>query len=197
MYRNPNMHSVTRGGPTGGTSIAALKSGNQGYNPYPQQQQQQPYPQYQGYYGQQVHVPEQHDPSVQPYDSPGIGTDEVDYVVDTIKDAIGVKKPSEDIVETAETEKEKKIKKKNEKKEGIKDSKKPNMFITIVKEFVLLWVIYMAMSLKPIREFASKYIKALQPDDSGVVNIYGIALYGLIFCILYFIFRYVLLKKFI
>lgn len=216
MYRNPNMPSVTSGGPTGGTSIAALKAGNTGYNSYPQQQYQpqpqphhhpqqlqQPQQQYQGY---QTYDPNRFEGYQQQYDGGfSNNSEDIDYVVDTIKDAIAVKKPTVDnsgsntasTIESEKEDKKKESKEKKEKKKDFKDDKKPFTFFTVVKEFLLLWVIYMVTSLRPIREFAAKYISALAPNEEGVVSIYGIALYGAIICILYFVFRYVFLNKLI
>jgi len=62
-----------------------------------------------------------------------------------------------------------------------------------VKEGLLLLIIYVFLSLTPVRETFSRYIKYLNPDETGRVSILGILIYGLLLVVLYLLLHHYLL----
>ncbi len=69
----------------------------------------------------------------------------------------------------------------------------------ILKDPVLIWLIYMLMSQNFFKNLVGKYISSINPNEEGVVTIKGVAMYGLILVALYTLIKFILkmvLKKY-
>lgn len=75
------------------------------------------------------------------------------------------------------------IKSKKSKKNSNK--KKSNGLVDTLFDAVLLFVIYMLMSQHFIKSFIGTYISVINGNEDGVVTNFGVAVYGLIFIILF------------
>jgi hypothetical protein len=64
----------------------------------------------------------------------------------------------------------------------------------IVKETILLTLVYLLMSQSFIKKAIAMHITYLNPNDEGNVSIIGIAIYGLILSIIYMIFKKILIS---
>lgn len=102
--------------------------------------------------------------------------------------------------ESIEIHKKKKKQKKENKQELIKedyetDVKCVTSFISEkfnFRELVMLFALYFVMSQDMVREFFAGYFTSLNPDSDGTIRIQGILTYGLIFTMLFFILKLIL-----
>ena len=78
---------------------------------------------------------------------------------------------------------------KEEDDDDIKYKKSKNIIPEILKDLLLIWVIFIILSNGIIKNFIAKYINAINPDDTGVVRFKGIAVYGLLLASLYVIIK--------
>jgi len=62
----------------------------------------------------------------------------------------------------------------------------------LLKEFLLLVIIYVILSQNFFRNFIGKYIKYINPKPDGNVSLIGVIIYGILFAIIYLI-----VKKFL
>jgi hypothetical protein len=68
----------------------------------------------------------------------------------------------------------------------------------MVKDPILIWVIYMLMSQNFFKKMIGKYITQINPNEEGVVSFTGIAVYGLIMVVLFTLIKFLLkqIKKY-
>ncbi len=62
----------------------------------------------------------------------------------------------------------------------------------MLKDPVLIWLIYMLMSQNFFKNLVGKYISSINPNEEGVVTIKGVAMYGLILVALYTLIKFIL-----
>lgn len=76
-----------------------------------------------------------------------------------------------------------------------------NRALVYLKDFILLWALYVLMSQDFVKNLISSHIKALNPvkisNSKMKVPLSGMAIYGGILCLIYFILRYIFIHKFI
>jgi len=63
----------------------------------------------------------------------------------------------------------------------------------LLKEPLILLLIYIILSLHFVREFFGKYIKYINPNDEGNVSFLGIVIYGIILVLLFIVSRLILM----
>jgi hypothetical protein len=113
----------------------------------------------------------------------------IKYIVEDINNNIDesrknkkkVKKDSETDTDTEESEKEEIKKKKKKSNNSSFGFNIPDM----VKDPILIWLIYMLMSQNFFKKLIGNYITLINPTDEGVVPLTGIAVYGVILVSLY------------
>lgn len=187
-----NTPPATSGGPTGGTSILALKGRQQ-----PQQSQQ--LPQYHsGYQIQHPNYPQEQDTLSQ-----GVESDEADNqshysikkpnlknIVNDINDAIDEEQKSKKNNENNDTEEEEEEEDdNNDKIEDVEQDK--SKYVKMLKDPLLLWGIYMLLSQNFIKNIIGNYVTSINPGKDGSVGIIGVATYGLVLVVTYFVLRYI------
>ena len=104
------------------------------------------------------------------------------------------KKKKVKVVKDTETETEEEKPKKKKSKSSFFNFSIPEM----VKDPILIWIIYMLMSQNFFKKLIGKYITQINPNEEGVVSFTGIAVYGLILVVLYTLIKFLLkqLKKY-
>jgi hypothetical protein len=118
-----------------------------------------------------------------------------------------IKNLVEDINNEIEDGKKKKIKVKDtdtdteEEKPKKKKSKGSFFNFTIpemIKDPILIWVIYMLMSQNFFKKMIGKYIAQINPNEEGIVSFTGVAVYGLVLVVLFTLIKFLLkqLKKY-
>ena len=100
------------------------------------------------------------------------------------------KKKKVKVVKDTETETEEEKPKKKKTKSSFFNFSIPEM----VKDPILIWVIFMLMSQNFFKKLIGKYITQINPNDEGVVSFTGVAVYGLILVVLYTLIK-LLLKQ--
>jgi hypothetical protein len=112
----------------------------------------------------------------------------IKYLVDEINNDsdIGPKK-NKDSEEETTTEEEVVIKKPKKKKSESK-YKIPDM----IKDPILIWLIYILMSQNFFKNLIGKYVKTINPNEEGVVTFTGVAMYGLILVVFFTLVKFIL-----
>ena len=68
----------------------------------------------------------------------------------------------------------------------------------MLKDPVLIWLIYMLMSQNFFKDIVGKYLTSINPNEEGIVTFTGVAMYGLIlvaiFTLIKFVFKIILNK---
>lgn len=62
----------------------------------------------------------------------------------------------------------------------------------MLKDPILIWLLFMLMSQNFFKNLIGKYLKTINPDEDGIVGLGGIAMYGLIFSILFTVIKFIL-----
>ena len=91
------------------------------------------------------------------------------------------------------------MKKKNKKRKIKKENSKTienfnseeNSYFDIFREGLLLWIIYMILSQNIVKNIFGLLIDALNPNDNGVYDVYGVSIYGIILVILFLVFKHI------
>ena len=104
----------------------------------------------------------------------------------------GKKKKITKVETDTDTEEEKPKKKKS--KGSFFNFKIPEM----IKDPILIWVIYMLMSQNFFKKLIGKYLTQINPNEEGIVPFSGIAIYGLVMVVLYTLIKFLLkqIKKY-
>ena len=131
-----------------------------------------------------------------------------DYTTESDRNS-HIKNLVEDINNEIEDGKKKKIKVKDkdtdteteEEKPKKKKSKGSFFNFTIpemIKDPILIWLIYMLMSQNFFKKMIGKYITQINPNEEGVVSFTGVAVYGLVLVVLFTLIKFLLkqLKKY-
>jgi hypothetical protein len=96
----------------------------------------------------------------------------------------------EDKDDEAENSDDEEIKEKTKKK---KKSNYLNFSIPeMLKDPVLIWLIYMLMSQNFFKNLIGKYLTSINPNEEGVVTFTGVAMYGLILVALFTLIKFIL-----
>ena len=72
---------------------------------------------------------------------------------------------------------------KNNKDDDLEEKKNKNSELKIpdiLKDLLLIWIIFIILSNGIIKNFIAKYINAINPDETGIVGFKGIVIYGLL-----------------
>jgi hypothetical protein len=125
-------------------------------------------------------------------DIPQVKHDDTDYnsirhLVDDINKELDEYKPSRDTQESPEEIEIRKptpLKKKKKKRDVIPD---------ILKEPLLLLLIYVIMSQEFVKNLIGSYITIINPTDDGNVSFIGVVMYGVILTIFFIVLRSLLL----
>lgn len=64
----------------------------------------------------------------------------------------------------------------------------PNDF----KDPLIIMLIYIFLSLEPVKGFISTYVPHIRPDSSGTIGLNGIIIYSIIFAIIFYVIHKVL-----
>ena len=126
-----------------------------------------------------------------------IKNDKLKFIIDDINNdsEIGPRKKYrnkkiEEVEEDNEEEDEDEVEEKPKKK---KSSNEFNYNIPeMLKDPVLIWLIYMLMSQNFFKNFVGKYLTSINPNEEGVVTVTGVAMYGLILVALYTLIKFIL-----
>jgi hypothetical protein len=116
------------------------------------------------------------------------------YIVEDINNNIdeSKKKKSKNVsdtdTDTEESEKEQVKKKKKKSRNSSLGFNIPDM----VKDPILIWLIYMLMSQNFFKKLIGNYVTLINQNDEGVVPLTGIAVYGLILVSLYTLIKFIL-----
>jgi hypothetical protein len=161
--------AITSGGPTGGTSIYALKYNNQQHN----NTEDHNIRNIVNNINTAVNSDVESRHSIQYEDN--IDNEECD-----IDDEID----EDDKITEEETEEY--VIKSNKKH---RKHKKNNKFD--FRDPILLWLVYMMLSQGFIKDTIGKYVPVINPNDEGVVGLFGIGTYGIILVVIYFVLRYI------
>lgn len=178
-------------GPTGGTSIMALKSAQSA-------QRAQRGPSYgqtmEGHYPPENMQMRQH--TDEEYFTDANNTTEdanLKQIINDINKSIDKEKKTKDNDDTEEdTDNEEEKEDKGEKEEIDDKSDDEKKLFNMIKEPLLLWSVYMLLSQDMIKNLIGAYVNAINPSDDGSVGVVGVALYGVIMVIMYFSLRYIL-----
>jgi hypothetical protein len=206
-YYNSAPSTIT--GPTGGTSIFELKKSQMGNNhtetspsymqggngnythPSGQPTQSYHHPEYPNHSDTRSNSPEPHDTEdTQNYY--GGNTNNMQNIVEDINDAIKHDKRRKKYINVNDSEIED-IQGNEVIEEDTQNKKKKSMKTVVgsfLKEPILLLVLYIILSINPVKNVIGKYIPYINPDENGVVGIMGIASYGLVLVVLFTIIRY-------
>lgn len=206
-YYNSAPSTIT--GPTGGTSIFELKknqmaNSQMGNNPnympnnnvnYTHQplQPTQPYhhPEYPNQPDTRSSLPEPHDTEdTQNYH--GGSTSNMQHIVEDINDAIKHDKRRKKSARSDESDTEDN-QDNTEIEEDVQPKEKKSLKTVIssfLKEPILLLVLFIILSINPVKNAIGQYIPYINPDENGVVGIMGIASYGAVLVVLFTIIRY-------
>ena len=115
------------------------------------------------------------------------------FIIDEINNDsdIGPKKKKKiekkDTETDTETEEEKIVEKPKKKKVN-KTSSIPDM----LKDPVLIWLIYILMSQNFFKNLVGKYLTTINPNEEGIVSFTGVAMYGLILVTFYTLIKFIL-----
>lgn len=63
----------------------------------------------------------------------------------------------------------------------------------LIKEPILLLIIYLIMSQDFVKNNVAKYVSQIQPDNEGNIGFYGVFIYGIILVVTYSFFKRILL----
>jgi hypothetical protein len=117
-----------------------------------------------------------------------------------------IKNLVEDINNEIEDGKKKKVKSQDtesEEEEKPKKKKSKGSFFNftipeMIKDPILIWIIYVLMSQNFFKKLIGKYVTQINPNEEGVVSFTGIAVYGLIMVVLFTLIKFLLkqLKKY-
>jgi hypothetical protein len=129
-----------------------------------------------------------------------------DYTTESDRNS-HIKNLVKDINNEIDDDKKKKTKKQDtdsdteEEKPKKKKSKGSFFNFTIpemIKDPILIWVIYMLMSQNFFKKLVGKYITHINPNEEGVVPFSGVAVYGLVLVVLFTLIKFLLkqLKKY-
>jgi hypothetical protein len=129
-----------------------------------------------------------------------------DYATDTDRNS-HIKNLVKDINNEIEDGKKKKVKVQDtdteteEEKPKKKKSKGSFFNFTIpemIKDPILIWLIYMLMSQNFFKRLIGKYLTQINPNEEGVVSFTGVAVYGLVLVVLFTLIKFLLkqLKKY-
>ncbi len=131
-----------------------------------------------------------------------IKNNKIKFIVDDINNDsdIGPKKNSKKKYEDVEKDEEDEEDENDEEddKEKIKEKKKKksdylNFSIPeMLKDPVLIWLIYMLMSQNFFKNLVGKYLTSINPNEEGVVTFSGVAMYGLILVALFTLIKFIL-----
>ena len=68
----------------------------------------------------------------------------------------------------------------------------------MIKDPILIWVIYMLMSQNFFKKLIGKYLTQINPNEEGVVTFSGVAIYGLVMVVLFTLIKFLLkqIKKY-
>ena len=68
----------------------------------------------------------------------------------------------------------------------------------MIKDPILIWLIYMLMSQNFFKRLIGKYLTQINPNEEGVVSFTGVAVYGLVLVVLFTLIKFLLkqLKKY-
>jgi hypothetical protein len=64
----------------------------------------------------------------------------------------------------------------------------------VLREPLLIFILYIILSQPFVINGVGRYIKQVQPDSSGRFSMAGIVIYGLIFAVLYMLFKRLLIE---
>jgi hypothetical protein len=192
-YYNSAPSTIT--GPTGGTSILDLKKNQVLHNPIQSPGiSTQPYyhPEYRHQPNHEIRLgpPEPHD-SEDTQSHYSRNTPNIQNIVADINDAIRHDKKNKT------KHKKKKFKNDDSKSDDSHSDENNKNEVSIkstiasfLKEPILLWVLFIILSIAPVKDMIGKYISVINPDENGVVGMAGVASYGLILVVLFTIIRY-------
>jgi hypothetical protein len=128
-------------------------------------------------------------------------TNTMKFIIDEINNDsdIGPKKKKK--IERKETETETDTESEEEKVIKKPKKKKTSKMLSIpelLKDSVLIWLIYMLMSQNFFKKLVGKYLTTINPNEEGVVSFTGVAMYGLILVTFYTIIKFIFtqLKKY-
>lgn len=62
----------------------------------------------------------------------------------------------------------------------------------LLKDPILIWLIYMLMSQNFFKNLVGKYLTTINPNEEGVVSFSGVAMYGLILVTFYTLIKFIL-----
>lgn len=126
------------------------------------------------------------------------GPNKMKFIIDEINNDsdIGPKKKKslkKDTDTESDTEDEKVIVKQKKKK-----SSKLSSMPELLKDLVLIWLIYMLMSQNFFKNLVGKYLLSINPNEEGIVSFTGVAMYGLILVTFYTLIKFILkqIKKY-
>ncbi len=104
------------------------------------------------------------------------------------------KKKKVKVVKDTDTDTEEEKPKKKKSKNSFFNFTIPEM----VKDPILIWVIYMLMSQNFFKKLIGKYLTQINPNEEGVVSFTGIAIYGLVMVVLFTLIKFLLkqIKKY-
>ena len=197
-----NTPPATSGGPTGGTSILALKQEQgQGQGQHPPQYHHPGYNQHSQH--MQPNYPQDMDEVSRGGDSEGdsqsqysTGKSNLKNIVNDINDAIDEEqkiksknKKSEDDTEEEDEDDEDDGDEVKVKNNG-DDQDKLKLF-KLLKDPLLLWIIYMMLSQEFIKNIIGNYVPSINPGDDGSVGVIGVAVYGIVLVVAYLVLRYI------
>ncbi len=111
-------------------------------------------------------------------------------------DDIATRKKSQIQKETTTDESEEEMKSRKKDKKTKKEQVKSGSFLysvpTMIKDPILIWLIFILMSQNFFKNMVAKYLHSIVPNEAGVVGFTGIAMYGLILVVLYSLIKFVL-----
>jgi len=83
---------------------------------------------------------------------------------------------------------------KTDKKRDFKKSKfrLPFPIPKFIQDPLLIWVIFILLSQNFIKQLIGKYVHQINPNEEGVVSFMGVAVYGLIFAVIFGLIKFLL-----
>ena len=115
-------------------------------------------------------------------------------LVEDINNEIEDGKKNKVKVQDTDTETEEEKPKKKKSKGSFFNFTIPEM----IKDPILIWILYMLMSQNFFKKLIGKYITQINPNEEGIVSFTGVAVYGLVMVVLFTLIKFLLkqLKKY-
>jgi hypothetical protein len=115
-------------------------------------------------------------------------------LVEDINNEIEDGKKNKEKKQDTDTETEEEKPKKKKSKGSFFNFSIPEM----IKDPILIWILYMLMSQNFFKKLIGKYLTQINPNEEGVVSITGVAVYGLVMVVLFTLIKFLLkqLKKY-